>query len=316
MEPRTFYLNESDFPEESYCAPDMRLEGKNLADGRVLLDSAKHVIGNKMGGYRVTSPVGSEGQNVDFRGHKVISSGKVVHVLREMPTFVPNLKHPSLNYDHGFQEILLNPGWARGGLVLISGSGGSGKSTTMAATLTSRLERFGGVAITVEDPPEYQLSGKHGDGLCMQFAAEKDGDFAARVRDALRCYPAQHKGAILLLSEIRSSEVAAIAVESAMSGHLVLATIHSMGLESAVSRLCTMASQINGETSTRHDVAESLRAVVYQRVLNARLQVETLLSSPKSTSVQAKIRDGLFHHLKAEIDRQKTLTLNGMDPLS
>lgn len=76
-----------------------------------------------------------------------------------------------------------------------------------------------------------------------------------------------------------------------------------------------MAAQINGDTSTRHDVAETLRAVVYQSVSHGRLSTETLLSSDKTVSVQTKIRDGLFHHLNADIHRQKTLMINGLPPI-
>jgi type IV pilus assembly protein PilB len=116
------------------------------------------------------------------------------------------------------------------GMILVTGPTGSGKSTTLYATLNivSRPEVN---VITVEDPVEYRLPGINQ----VQTNAKAGLTFAAALRSILRSDPD-----IVLLGEIRDQETAHIAVEASLTGHLVLSTLHTNDAPSAIVRLTEM----------------------------------------------------------------------------
>jgi type IV pilus assembly protein PilB len=116
------------------------------------------------------------------------------------------------------------------GMVLVTGPTGSGKSTTLYATLNSVNDADRNI-VTIEDPVEYRLGGVNQ----VQVNAKAGLTFAAALRSILRCDPD-----IVLIGEIRDPETARIAVESALTGHLVLATLHTNDAPSAVTRLTEM----------------------------------------------------------------------------
>jgi type IV pilus assembly protein PilB len=116
------------------------------------------------------------------------------------------------------------------GMILVTGPTGSGKSTTLYATLNI-VNRPEVNIITVEDPVEYRLP-----GINQVQANPKAGlTFAAALRSILRSDPD-----IVLIGEIRDQETAHIAVEAALTGHLVLSTLHTNDAPSAVTRLTEM----------------------------------------------------------------------------
>jgi type IV pilus assembly protein PilB len=116
------------------------------------------------------------------------------------------------------------------GMILVTGPTGSGKSTTLYATLNIVSKPEVNV-ITVEDPVEYRLA-----GINQVQVNQKAGlTFAAALRSILRSDPD-----VVLIGEIRDHETAQIAVEAALTGHLVLATLHTNDAPSAVTRLTEM----------------------------------------------------------------------------
>lgn len=116
------------------------------------------------------------------------------------------------------------------GAVLVTGPTGSGKSTTLYATLNI-LNTTEKNIITVEDPVEYRLSGINQ----VQINPKAGLTFASGLRSILRCDPD-----IIMIGEIRDRETAKIAVESALTGHLVLSTLHTNNAPGALSRLTEM----------------------------------------------------------------------------
>ncbi len=126
------------------------------------------------------------------------------------------------------------------GIVLVTGPTGSGKTTTLYAALV-RLNRTERKILTVEDPIEYQLEGinqvqvKPGIGL----------DFAHVLRSLLR-----HDPDVIMVGEIRDRETADIAVHAALTGHLVLSTLHTNGAAASIARLQDMGVQDYLITST------------------------------------------------------------------
>jgi type IV pilus assembly protein PilB len=116
------------------------------------------------------------------------------------------------------------------GAILVTGPTGSGKSTTLYATLNIINSPEKNV-ITVEDPVEYRLSGINQ----VQVNTKAGMTFPAALRSILRCDPD-----IVMVGEIRDRETANIAVESALTGHLVLSTLHTNDAPGALSRLTEM----------------------------------------------------------------------------
>ena len=116
------------------------------------------------------------------------------------------------------------------GMILVTGPTGSGKSTTLYATLNivSRPEVN---VITVEDPVEYRLPGINQ----VQVNAKAGLTFAGALRSILRSDPD-----VVLIGEIRDHETAQIAVEASLTGHLVLSTLHTNDAPSAITRLTEM----------------------------------------------------------------------------
>jgi len=116
------------------------------------------------------------------------------------------------------------------GAILVTGPTGSGKSTTLYATLNILNQPHSNI-ITVEDPVEYRLGGVNQ----VQVNNRAGMTFAAALRSILRADPD-----IILIGEIRDHETALIAVESALTGHLVLSTLHTNDAPSAIARLTEM----------------------------------------------------------------------------
>jgi type IV pilus assembly protein PilB len=135
------------------------------------------------------------------------------------------------------------------GAILVTGPTGSGKSTTMYSTLNILNEEAKNI-ITVEDPVEYRLPGVNQ----MQVNPKAGLTFASALRSILRADPD-----IVLIGEIRDRETAMIAVEAALTGHLVLSSLHTNDAPSAVTRL----TEMDVETFL---VASAVDSIVAQRL--------------------------------------------------
>ncbi len=136
------------------------------------------------------------------------------------------------------------------GIVLVTGPTGSGKTTTLYAAL-SRLPRGAVNMMTVEDPIEYAL-----DGVAQtQVNARIELDFARTLRAILRQDPD-----VIMIGEIRDLETAQIAVQASLTGHLVLATLHTNDATSAVTRLADMGVE-------PYLLSSSLLGVLAQRLV-------------------------------------------------
>lgn len=136
------------------------------------------------------------------------------------------------------------------GMILVTGPTGSGKSTTLYSTVTE-LARPEVNVITIEDPVEYRMSGVNQ----VQINPQAGLTFANALRAILRSDPD-----VMLVGEIRDAETANIAIESALTGHLVLSTLHTNDAPSAVTRLVEMGVE-------PFLVGSALDVVVAQRLI-------------------------------------------------
>ena len=154
----------------------------------------------------------------------------------------------------GFQKEVLDPYLKRcnkpNGLVLVTGPTGSGKTTTLYATLREVYEP-GAKFITTEDPVEFELPGI----VQVNINAKVGLTFGACLRAILRQDPD-----VILVGEIRDVETAQIAIQAALTGHLVMSTLHTNSAAATVTRLVDMGIEPFLLTST-------LECIVGQRLL-------------------------------------------------
>ena len=189
-----------------------------------------------------------EGRPIDFRVSSIPSIFGEKVVLRILDRTVSIKPLDQLGFSgynlKRFENIISQPY----GMILISGPTGSGKTTTLYSCLDSLNSPTKNI-ITVEDPVEYQLK-----GINQMQVNEKAGlTFANALRSILRQDPN-----IILIGEIRDAETARIAIESALTGHLVFSTIHTNDSSSIATRLIDMgiepflvASSLIGATAQR-----------------------------------------------------------------
>ena len=252
-----------------------------------------------------------------YRGHRIETVEGYFYALRRMPISVPSLS--DLDLDPALRKILLSENLNKGGLVMICGETGQGKSTTCAATIKERMCQLGSFCLTVEDPPEMPLHGRHGNGRCLQTSV-RSGNFADAMRGAMRCYPTVN-GSILYVGETRDAETAAEVLRIAMNGNLVFTTLHAQDVPSSLKRLISLASTRLGSEQEAcdilatvfrvgmHQTLESMRPIPGKPV-KKKLTVSFLLSHSPHTPVANKIRKKETEALGTDLQQQQAILRN------
>ncbi|MCB8881475.1 type II secretion system ATPase GspE [Acidisoma cellulosilytica] len=184
------------------------------------------------------------GKEIDFR----VSTTPAIHgesvVLRILDRGSLALDFEILGFDDAQLPAFLACLFRPHGIVLVTGPTGSGKTTTLYAAL-SKLNAPTSKILTAEDPVEYVLHGVNQ----VQVKAEIGMTFASALRSFLRQDPD-----IMMIGEIRDLETARIAVQAALTGHLVLSTVHTNDAASAMTRLLDMGIETYLLTSTINGV--------------------------------------------------------------
>jgi type II secretory ATPase GspE/PulE/Tfp pilus assembly ATPase PilB-like protein/CheY-like chemotaxis protein len=195
--------------------------------------------------------VAVNGNPVDLRISTLPASLGEKVVIRILNTRATVLALDSLGFDRDEQNTIENLLRSKEGIVLVTGPTGSGKTTTLYASL--RVVQNEGVNIvTVEDPVEYRL----GANIVQVQVNEKAGlTFASALRSILRQDPD-----VVLVGEVRDQETAQIATQAALTGHLVLSTLHTNDAPNSVTRLLDMGMEA-------YKIASALRGIVAQRLL-------------------------------------------------
>ena len=169
----------------------------------------------------------SDGKHIDVRVATVNTVNGEMAVLRLLDKSMAALALPEIGFlresQEMFEQMLMMPY----GMVLISGPTGAGKTTTLYAAVNS-LDSVGKNIITVEDPVEYRFSNINQ----IQVNIKAGLTFASGLRAIVRLDPD-----VILVGEIRDSETALIAVQSALTGHLVLSSVHANDTVGVVFRL-------------------------------------------------------------------------------
>jgi type IV pilus assembly protein PilB len=174
--------------------------------------------------------VSTNGKKIDLRVATLPTVWGEKVVMRILDNSTAMLKLSDLGFLDQNYDVYSKSFTKPYGMILVTGPTGSGKSTTLYATLNIVSKPEVNV-ITVEDPVEYRLP-----GINQVQTNQKAGlTFAAALRSILRSDPD-----IVLLGEIRDHETAQIAIEAALTGHLVLSTLHTNDAPSAITRLTEM----------------------------------------------------------------------------
>jgi twitching motility protein PilT len=180
--------------------------------------------------------------------------GRPAAAIRALPRTVPRLA--SLGLPPGVDQLSRLPR----GLVLIGGPTGSGKSTTIAALVEEINRREARHIITIEDPIEYEHA--HRQSLVEQVEIGVDApDFPTALRAALRQAPD-----VIVVGEMRDPETMRIALAAAETGHLVLSSVHTTDIASAVSRIGD-SFPLERQNTIRQELAMAVAAMVTQTLL-------------------------------------------------
>jgi len=191
-----------------------------------------------------------EGRDYDFRVSTLPGVNGEKAVMRVLDKSAINMGLEKLGFAPDTLERFLNVVASPWGIILVTGPTGSGKSTTLYSALS--IKNTGQECIiTVEDPVEYQVA-----GITQAHVNQKAGlTFASTLRSMLRQDPD-----IIMVGEIRDAETAIIATEAALTGHLVLSTLHTNDAPGAIARLNEM--QIEPFL-----IASSIQGVLAQRLV-------------------------------------------------
>ncbi|MCL1979911.1 MAG: PilT/PilU family type 4a pilus ATPase [Proteobacteria bacterium] len=189
-----------------------------------------------------------------FRVNIFSQKGHYSTVLRKLEDEIPSIR--GYHFPEAFQKMAREVN----GLILFTGSTGTGKTTSMAAIL-NRINKERAVHIvTLEDPIEYVHP--HQKATFNQREMGDDFDtFANGLRAALRQAPK-----VILVGEIRDRETLEIALTAAETGHLVFSTLHTIDTGQTINRVLGMFEQ-DEQPQIRHRLADTIRWVVSQRLL-------------------------------------------------
>lgn len=191
-----------------------------------------------------------QGKELDLRVSTVPTSFGESVVMRLLDRQTVQFDFPSLGFDGqrlaAFLDLLERPH----GILLVTGPTGSGKTTTLYTAL-SRLNTAERKIITVEDPVEYQLEGINQ----IQVKPAIGLDFAGALRSIVRQDPD-----VIMIGEIRDLETCRIAIQSSLTGHLVLSTLHTNSAAASITRLLDMGVE-------SYLIASTVSGILAQRLV-------------------------------------------------
>ena len=192
-----------------------------------------------------------------FRANFYVQRGSIAMVFRHVPVEIRNLDQ--LNLPPVLRKLSTMPR----GLILVTGTVGSGKSTTLASMVDIINTETASHVITIEDPIEFLHQDKRSI-LSQREIGTDTGSYAEALKYILRQDPD-----VILIGEIRDAETMKVALTAADTGHLVLSTLHTIDTTQTVSRIISFFPP-HQHQEIRYLLASTLKAVVSQRLVTDR----------------------------------------------
>ena len=194
------------------------------------------------------------GQKARFRVNIFSQKTNLSTVLRKLEMKIPTISQLSL------PSLFYNMAGERNGIILVTGSTGSGKSTSLAALLDKINDEKPVHIVTLEDPIEYVHPHKQATFNQRELGNDFDS-FASGLRAALRQAPK-----VILVGEMRDRETLEIGLSAAETGHLVLSTLHTVDAGQTINRILGMFEQ-EEQAQIRNRLVDTIRWIVCQRLL-------------------------------------------------
>lgn len=209
-----------------------------------------------------------------FRFNVFRQSGKICMAIRHIPLKIPTFEEFNLPAD-----VLKKIAENRRGLIIVTGMTGSGKTSTLAAMMDHINKSRNGHVLTIEDPIEFI----HTDNRCVISQLELGVDtpsYTGALRAAMRQDPD-----VIMIGELRDSEVMKSALAAAETGQLVLSTMHTVNVVQTLARI-TEAFPIDQHSQVRLQLSELVKGIVCQRLLPTTKPgmvpaLEIMLSTPQ-----------------------------------
>src|SRR5712671_387535 len=238
-----------------------------------------------------------------FRSNYFKQSNGYGAAFRLIPTKIATLE------ELGIPLVVKEFANVRGGLVLITGPTGSGKTTTQAALIDHINQNFAKHVVTIEEPIEFVHDNKQST-ITQREVPENSSSFAAGLKAALR-----EDTDIVLVGEMRDLETVSLALTAAETGLLVFGTLHTNNARKTVDRMIDVFPS-DQQAQVRTMLASSLRGVVAQLLLKrsdrpGRIAVNEILIA--SAAVAAIIREGATHKLQDIIVSGRAQGMQAMD---
>jgi len=238
-----------------------------------------------------------------YRGNLFMQKYGIAAVFREIPSDILSCEQL------GLPKVIRKLASLPKGLVLVTGPTGSGKSTTLAAIIDEVNKTRKDHILTIEDPIEFV----HKSQSCIinhREVGTHTASFSAALRGALREDPD-----IILVGEMRDLETIALAMEAAMTGHLVFGTLHTLNAMKTVDRIIEIFPS-NQQAQVRSTLADALKAVVSQNLFK-RVDVkgrcaalEILIATP---AVRNLIREGKTYQIASAMQTGKKYGMQTLD---
>ncbi len=249
-----------------------------------------------------------------FRANLCSQRGSVSVVLRAIADKIPDFDQL------GLPAVLSEITSEERGLVLLTGTTGSGKSTTLASMVGFVNQRKAGKIITIEDPIEFLHRDARSNVVQREIGSDS-ASFESALRAALRQDPD-----VILVGEMRDRATIDVALKSAETGHLVFSTVHTTDAQRTIARLVSVFDP-SEQIAARLRLAESLRAVISQRLLpradgqgrvvaveimrNTATIAECIADPDKTSSMRDHIAAGRIQYGMQTFDQHLTELLRG-----
>jgi twitching motility protein PilT len=235
-----------------------------------------------------------------YRVNMFKERGRLALTLRVIPAEVPHIDNI------GVPPVIKQLALEHHGLILVTGATGSGKTTTLAAMIDHRNRETAGHILTIEDPIEI-VHPNHRSIISQREVGADTLDFSQGLRRALRQDPD-----VILIGEIRDEETMRTALAAAETGHLVLATLHTINAQETIARVLDLFPA-DAETQARAMLAGALKGIVSQRlaktvdgkrtavveVMVATARIADCITNPEETAkITEAIQDGEYYGMQ------------------